>query len=205
MPEPTIEEVEFVLGHEFESGPVGLVAGEAFEAHDAPHGDTVEGETLAQVVSGVEAAVLNAEADLEEAEEFLDGPARPVRVDAAAGVVEVGGAVGTEQDPVQRGMDRGLMGFVDGDGDQGQRGLAGLAWGGRSWTVLARRSRRVLRCARRGVRPQAATVRLREPRTGCCARRSHRLAVPVAMRKRRWRGLAASGRSRARRGTRRAG
>ena len=88
--EPDVEHIDLVFGEPFKGGHVRRVAGAAFEVHDAPCGDGVEGGTLAQVVGVIELAILDPGADLEDPEVFLDGPARLVPCDGTPGVVDVG-------------------------------------------------------------------------------------------------------------------
>ena len=77
-------------------------AGQEGEVPDPERGDRVEGEALLQVVGLVEAAVLDARADLERMEEALDPPAQLVPAQNRAGGVEAGLALAGQQHPVQR-------------------------------------------------------------------------------------------------------
>ncbi len=92
---------------------------------DMAGGDGVEGEAFAQVVGGVESAVLDAGAGFEGFEPCLHGPPFPVPVQHGGGVDGVGfplcRACGREQQPVQRLRAVGGVGLGGGDGAHRQR------------------------------------------------------------------------------------
>ena len=101
VPEEDVKDSDLVFGEQLGGWHVRGVPGAALEVHDAPGGDGVEGEALAQVVGVVEAPVLDAGAGLEDSEELLDGPACLVPPEDAQGVVPVRAALGGEQQPVR--------------------------------------------------------------------------------------------------------
>ena len=68
VPEQDVQDPDLVFGEQLGGWHVRGVAGAALEVHDAPGGDGVEGEALAQVVGVVEAPVLDAGAGLEDSE-----------------------------------------------------------------------------------------------------------------------------------------
>ena len=125
VPEQDVQDPDLVFGEQLGGGRVGGVAGAALEVHDAPGGDGVEGEALAQVVGVVEAPVLDAGAGLEDSEELLDGPACLVPPEDAQGVVPVRAALGGEQQPVGRLLQVWRrVGLGGADGEQPERFLA---------------------------------------------------------------------------------
>ena len=77
------------------------VAALAFEIEDVAGGDGVEGEAPAEVIGVVEPQVLDADADLEDLEVFLDGPATLISGDDGFGDFRVGLAFGAQEQPVE--------------------------------------------------------------------------------------------------------
>ena len=89
---------------------VGFGAGHVVQVVDMAGGDDVEGETLAQVVGGIELTVHQPGAGLEYGEPRLDGPAAFVPADDTARLLRRRLSLGGEQQPVQW---RGVSGRCD--------------------------------------------------------------------------------------------
>ncbi len=94
--------LDVVLGDLSAGRVVRPLAGQEGTVPDPEGGVGVKGETPAQVIDRVEAAVLDAGADLQCMEEPLDPPAQFVSAQHRAGGVKGGPAPGGQQHPVQR-------------------------------------------------------------------------------------------------------
>ena len=109
--QPDVEDGDFVVRDDVVGRGVRLVARDAFEIEDVAGGDGIEGDTLSQVVGVVELSVLDAGAGLQNLEVLLDGPSALVPGDDGPSGLGVGAALGAQQQPVERVLAGGRVGF----------------------------------------------------------------------------------------------
>ena len=96
------ERPDIFPGHMPAGRIVRPLAGRLRRIPDPEGGDGVEGKTLPEISTRIEAAVLDAGAGLQRVEEALDPPAQLVSAHRHAGGLEIGLAPGGRQHPVGR-------------------------------------------------------------------------------------------------------